>query len=257
VQFRIALATALLVLTATARPHAAELQARTVTAYNRYVQLTQQRMDGGGPFIIGTMPRATDLLIERMTTRESGGREVDVPGGLIHHWMGTVFLPNVSVEQVTALLQDYNNQAQIYRPMVARSRLISRNGDTFRFHLRFVTKKVITVVVNSDHEARFTRPAPGRVEARVHSTRIQEVEDADTPQETELPAGNDGGYLWRLNTFWRVQAGNGGTYVQCESISLTRRIPAAFSWLIGPFVNSVPRETLQFTMDATRARFPR
>ena len=246
------LTAALLVTALSASPSAAELQPRTVAAFDRYVRATETRMGAGGPFMLGTLPRS-ELLIERMTSRE-GGREIDVPGGLIHHWMGTVFIPDTTVDEVTALLQNYNAHAQVYAPMVARSRLIGRDGDTFRFFLRFVTKKVITVVVNTEHVARFTRPGPGRVEARVRSTRVQQVEDAGTPEETELPVGNDDGYLWRLNTYWRVQAGNGGTYIQCESISLTRRIPAAFSWLIGPFVNSVPRETLQFTMDATRKR---
>jgi hypothetical protein len=246
------LTAALLATALSASPSAAELQPRTVAAFDRYVRATEARMDTGGPFILGTLPRA-DLLIERMATRDSG-REIDVPGGLIHHWMGTVFMAGTTVDEVTALLQDYNAHAQVYAPMVARSRLNHRDGDTFRFFLRFVTRKVITVVVNTEHVARFTRPGPGRVEARVHSTRVQQVEGAGTAEETELPVGNDGGYLWRLNTYWRIQAGNGGTYIQCESISLTRRIPAAFSWLIGPFVNSVPRETLEFTMDATQRR---
>ena len=45
---------------------------------------------------------------------------------------------------------------------------------------------------------------------------------------------------------------DGGVYVQSEVVSLTRDIPTGLGWLIGPFVNSIPKESLTFTMEATR-----
>jgi hypothetical protein len=78
------------------------------------------------------------------------------------------------------------------------------------------------------------------------------VESPGTPSEREKPVGNDSGYLWRLNSYWRVLQRDGGTYVQSESISLTRDIPAGFGWLISPFVTSIPRESLEFTLTTTR-----
>jgi hypothetical protein len=234
---------------------AAELQPRTVAAFDRYVRLTEARMNGGGPFL-QTGARANDLVIERLTTRDAG-REIDIPDGMVHHWVGRAFVPGATIDRALALLQDYDAHAAIYQPTVVRSRLISRNGDTFRFHLRFFLKKIITVVVNSEHEARFTRPARDRAEGRIHSTRIAEVENPDTPAERELPVGRDGGYLWRLNTYWRLLERDGGIYLQCESISLTRGIPTGFGWLVGPFVTSIPRESLTFTLDTTRNRLAR
>jgi hypothetical protein len=137
---------------------------------------------------------------------------------------------------------------------VARSKLLSRDGDAFKVYLRFVMRKVITVVVNSEHDARFTRDAPDRVRSRIVSTRIAEVEEPDTAEERELPVGRDGGYLWRLNSYWRFLERDGGVYVECESITLTRGIPTGFGWLVRPFVTSIPRESLAFTLDKTRAR---
>jgi hypothetical protein len=78
------------------------------------------------------------------------------------------------------------------------------------------------------------------------------VADPGTPQERERPVGQDGGYLWRLYTYWRFLERDGGTYVQCEAISLTRGIPFALGWLVGPFVTSIPRESLTFTLETTR-----
>jgi hypothetical protein len=113
-------------------------------------------------------------------------------------------------------------------------------------------KKVLTVVLNTEHEAHYVRPAPDRAYSRIVSTRIAEVENPGTPAEREKPIGKDGGYMWRLNTYWRFLERDGGTYIQCESISLTRGIPFGFGWVVGPFVTSIPRESLTFTLERTR-----
>lgn len=244
---------------------AAELQARTVVAFDRYVRLTEARLDSKAPFLwIDSLPQAqrqervnelrrTGLVVEALTTRD-GRREIDIPDGLVHHWVGTTFVPRATIEQAVRLLTDYDAHGKIYQPRVARAKLIARNGDVFRFYYRFVMKKVITVVVNSEYQGRFTYPASDRADGRFRSTRIAEVEEPDTPAERELPIGRDGGYLWRLNTYWRLLERDGGTYLQCESVSLTRGIPTGVGWLVGPFVTSIPRESLAFTLETTRAR---
>jgi hypothetical protein len=93
-----------------------------------------------------------------------------------------------------------------------------------------------------------------RVASRSVSTRVQEVHDAGSPDEKVLPEGEGGGFMWRINSYWRFMERDGGTYVQCESVSLTRDIPTGLGWLIGPFVESIPRESLRFTLEATRNR---
>ena len=248
--------------------HAAELQARTIDAFNRYVRLTEKRMDGGGPFLwVDALPPAQQrarledlrrggLLIERLQTRD-GGRDIRIPDGMVHHWLGAVFVPGATIEAALALLQDYNRHAEIYKPAIAQSKLLSREGDVFRTFVRFHQKKIITVVLNSEHEARFRRPATDRAESRIYSLRIAEVEDPDTPGEREHPVGNDGGYLWRLNSYWRLAERDGGTYIQCESISLTRDIPFGVGFIVRPFVTSVPRESLEFTLTTTRRALAR
>jgi hypothetical protein len=272
--YRVGMGMALLVIVATApRAHAAsaagaELQNRTAQAFDRYVRLTEARLSGAGPFLwIDGLPdarrrpaleavRRKELSIERLETKDNG-REIDVPGGMIHHWVGTAFVPSATIDDALALLQNYNAHQRIYAPTVAASKLQSRDGDRFKFFLRFVMKKVITVVVNSEHEAIFRRPAPDRAEGWIHSTRIAEVENAGEPTEREKPIGNDGGYLWRLNTYWRLLARDGGVFIHCESVSLSRGIPVGFGWLVGPFVTSIPRESLTFTLETTRQQLDR
>jgi hypothetical protein len=241
----------------------ADLQPRTIAAFGHYVQLSEATMNTGAAFLwIDRLPapqqasrrnelRQGSLFIERVTTTDSG-KEISIPDGLVHHWIGLVFVPGATVDSAVALLQDYDRHAEIYKPAVARSKLLARDGDTFRVYLRFFQKKVITVVVNSEHEARFSREGRDRARSRIYSTRIAEVENPDTPSEREKPVGQDGGYLWRLYTYWRFLERDGGTYVQCESITLTRGIPVGFGWLIRPFITSIPRESLEFTLTTTR-----
>ncbi len=247
---------------------AAELQNRTIQAFDRYVRLTEARLNSRAPFLwIDGLPdarrrealetvRRKELAIDRLETRENG-REIDVPGGMIHHWVGTAFVPGATVQDALSVLQNYNEHHRIYAPTVAASKLKTRDGDRFTFFLRFVMKKVITVVVNSDHEAVFRTPAADRAEGWIHSTRIAEVENAGTSTEREMPVGNDGGYLWRLNTYWRLLARDGGLYIHCESVSLSRGIPVGFGWIVGPFVTSIPRESLTFTLETTRRQLER
>jgi len=247
---------------------AAELQPRTVAAFDRYVRLTEARTNSDGSFLwVDELPTSQkgasmaalhrgELLIERLMTRD-GGEKIDVPDGLVHHWLGLVFVPGARIDQALSLLQDYDRHAEIYRPAVARSKLLARDGEVFRTYLRFFMKKVVTVVVNTENEARFTRLGTDRAQSRIYSTRIAEVEDPDTPREREMPVGRDGGYLWRLYSYWRFLERDGGTYVQCESISLTRGIPIGFGWLVGPFVTSIPRESLAFTLETTRKTLAR
>jgi hypothetical protein len=248
-------------------PAAAELKPETVAAFERYIRATEARLDAelqdDRRFLyLDTLPAearsgamakvvAGALVIERLQTREAN-RPIDVPDGLVHHWLGVVFVPGGTTAAAVALLQDYDRHADIYAPAVQRSRTVEQSGDTFRVFLRFFMRKVISVTVNSEHEARFTRVTPGRAHSRVVSTRVQEVEHAGTRSERELPIGRDGGYLWRINSYWRFLERDGGVYVQCESITLSRDIPFGLGWVVGPFVTSIPRESLTFTLERTR-----
>jgi len=84
------------------------------------------------------------------------------------------------------------------------------------------------------------------------STRIAEVRDNDHPDGEELPVGTGHGYLWHLNTYWRFQEKDGGIYLQCEALSLTRDIPTGLGWLLRPLVTSIPKQSLNRALGRTR-----
>lgn len=257
----------LLVIVLAVRAPAAELKPATIAAFERYVRATEARIapevqgeqrflyidglaDGVRRARVAELAKG-GLVIERLSTQEDG-KPIEVPDALVHHWLGIAFIPGGTTAAAVALLQDYNRHAAIYRPAIERSRILEHSGDTYRVFLRFFMKKVISVTVNSEHLARFTRVSAARAHSQIVSTRVQEVQDAGTASERELPVGNDGGYLWRINSYWRFQERDGGVYIQCESVSLSRDVPFGLGWIVGPFVTSIPRESLTFTLQTTR-----
>ena len=246
---------------------AADLEPGTAAAFDRYARLTEQRMQGEvartGDFLwIDTLPHSRraevagglkqgGVIIEKLQTRD-GGEGIDVPDGLIHHWVGTVFVPDTGVKEAVALMQDYDRHARYFAPAIARSKLLEREGTRFRVALRFHVKKIIAVTLDTENEAEFFHPAPDRAYSRIRSTRVTEIADAGTPQEKPKPAGEEHGFMWNLNTYWRFAERDGGTYIQCESLTLTRDVPFALAWIIRPIVTKMPKESLTFTLAIAR-----
>lgn len=247
---------------------AAELQRKTAEAFARYVKLTESLPDlmpgAADPFLwIERLPASRqaqverqlhhgDVVIEKLETLDNGNR-IECPGGMIHHWIGTVFIPGATLGQTLALVEDYDRHQDYYAPDVMRSKILQHEGSNYLVNLRFYKHKVITSVVDTDHEVRYTVVDATHASSRSHTTRVQQVEDVGKSNEHLLPEGRDDGFLWRMNTYWRFEEKGGGTYVECQTISLTRDIPTGLGWLIGGYVNSVPRESLTFTLATTRS----
>ena len=258
----------MLALVASSAPvEAADLRPDTLDAFNRYVRVTESRMDGElhgkVAFLwVDRLPEAErqeayarlkrgETVVSRLVTRDAG-KEINSPHGLIHHWIGTSFAPHATADRVVSLMQDYDRYQEIYSPNVRRSHTISREGETFKTYHQLYMKKVVSVVLNTEYDVRYTRLSATRVHVRSYSTRIAEVQDPGTADEKEAPIGHDSGYLWRFDNYCSVEERAEGTYVQCESVSLSRAIPTGLGWLVGPFVTSIPRESLESTLGSMR-----
>jgi len=182
----------------------------------------------------------------------SGKRPIHVPDGLIHDWIGAICVPGATIEKTLALVQDYDNHKNIYSPEVIGSRLIGRQGNDFQIYLRLRKKKIITVILDTEHDVRYFPVDSKRWACRSHTTRISEVEDAGKPTERALPPDSGYGFLWRLTSYWRFEEKDNCTLIECRAISLTRDIPKALGWIIQPMVLKLPRESLKATLEATR-----
>jgi hypothetical protein len=238
----------------------AELKPETVQAFDRYIReaenAVQSRVQNKDGFLwAGDSPerlrrvRAGEVIAEP----KSAKGEIKIPSGLIHDWTGSVFIPGAKLDQVLAMVQNYDRHREIYKPEVIDSRTVSRSGNDFRVYLRLLKKKVLTVVLNTEHQVRYFPLDATRAHSFSHTTRIAEVDNAGTAGERELPFGKDHGFLWRLYSYWRFQEKDGGVYVECQAISLTRDVPMGLGWLIDPIIRNLPRESLVNTLAATRA----
>ena len=249
---------------------AAELQPETVRAWVRYIQLTESRIKGeldsddkflareSLPISDATKARESVLsggiFMHRMETRNEEGKTIEIPKGMVHHWLGGVLIRGAEIDEVLEWFQDYSDLKNHFK-QVEDSRLISRDGDVLQVFLRVVGRSIRTVHFNTEHTVEYRQNGPGRASSKSVATKIAQLEKPGTPKERERPLGDDSGYMWRWNSYWRFKQAPEGVILECESISLSRTIPAIFLWLVKPLVTKVPREALKSTLTSVREAF--
>jgi len=244
---------------------ASDLKPETSAAFDHYVQITESKMekdlDGNQFLIVDRLPEAKrrqayeqlhrgEVFIQE-TDAADGHDPIHVPGGLIHHWAGVVFVAKTTIKEVNSVLQDYENEPRIYKPHIRRAKLIEHDGDRSKVYLQFFSKTIITVVLDGYFDVTFKSIDKTRCESISHSTHIAEIADADGPDPREHKEASDHGYMWRLNSYWRLEEKDGGVYLQNESITLTRTVPVLLAWIVNPLIKSLPRDVLAHMLNDT------
>ena len=252
-----------------------QLKPRTLQAFEDHIHEAEAAMapslHGSGAFLWsdGDSERAQHVRQGQIVAQLwTGDAPVKVPNGLIHDWIAGAYVPAATVEQALALVQNYDNHKNIYTPEVIDSKLVSRDGNDFKIFMRLLKKKIITVVLDTDHDVHYSEIDTNRWSFRSYTTRIAEVEDAGTPKERVLEPDTGYGFLWRLYSYWKFDQKIGGTasaserhtsahqsegvYIECRAISLTRDIPLGLGWIIEPIIRKLPQESLIHTLECTR-----
>ena len=246
---------------------AAELQEETIAAWDRYVAVTERRIareleDEQRFLVLDFLPDAArlraDLLarepvIGRSETRGERGEDIDVPKGRIHHWRGAILVPNATVDHVVDSLQ-YAIPADELQSDVVESSVLWRDGNRLRTFLKLNRRSVVSMHYNTEHAVEYVRPGGGRAWSRSRSLRIAELEDFGSPEEREKPVGDDRGFLWRLNVYWRYEQVAGGVLMECEVVTLSRSIPFLMRWMVSPIVNREGRAAMLNMLEAMRTR---
>jgi hypothetical protein len=246
---------------------ATTVQNQTLRAWDTYVRLTEQRianelnspsrflrvdfMNSDDSQKVQAALKAGKVYVDKMKTTDSSGKDIDVPDGMIHHWYGAIFVPGIRVDPLLRWIQDYDQQHKYFKE-VEQSKLLSRDGDNFRVFLRLSRTKVVTVHYNTEHAVDYHYYGSGRSSSRSVTTKIAEIDNAGTASEREMPVGKDSGFMWRLNSYWRFREQDGGVVIECESVSLSRGIPFGLGWLVGDYVESIPRESLESALTSIR-----
>jgi hypothetical protein len=229
----------------------AEPTRSAVDAFNTYCKRVEERLAGqhrsASSFVTlaageeGRL-RGGDVVIEKLPGTDN------LSAAMLHDWRGAAFAPGATAADFERLMRDFETYPQHFSPQVLEAKTIARDGDHLQAWMRVRQRHVITVVMDSRYDITY-----GQMDARhgysiSRSTEIDEIAGAGTRSERRLSVDEEHGFLWRLNTYWSYEERNGGLYLQVEAVSLTRSVPRGLGWAVGPYVESVPRESMEFTL---------
>lgn len=246
---------------------AASLTPAALAGWTRYIVATEARIGGeiarpdrflAQDFVSDPAGKRQallrgEILIEPVESTDAKGRSIDVPSALVHHWRGAVFLRGATLADVLARLQ--SGVPVGHREDVLDAKVLETQPDRMRVFLKLQRKKFVTVVYNTEHTVTFRRHGATRASSISTATKIAELESPNTPRERELRLGEDHGYLWRWNSYWRYEEVAGGVIAECESVSLSRTVPSVVSYIAGPLIRSTARESMARTLGTMRTVF--
>ena len=237
----------LVLLGAQLRLPTAKLKPAAIAAFDRYASKAEAKM-GAEPAKEPGL-RNGELNIEAAISDS----RAKPPGAMIQDWIGRMFLPGATIAEVESVLQDYADYKNFYKPKIVDSKELGHRDNEYDIFLRMYEKHVVTVVLNADFRVQYARRGPQELAITSRSTRIAEVKDPDKSYDVELPVGNDSGFLWRLNSYWRFEEADDGVYARCEAISLSRDVPFGVGWILNGFLQSLPKESMINTLQGTKA----
>ncbi len=233
-----------------------------VSAFNAYVGTVEARLAeqhrspngflapaGSDPKNVEARLRKGDMIVERLAPSTGA----DFSGALLHHWRGTAFAAGARAGDFERVLRDYNAYPHNFSPQVLQAKVLAQAGDRIEARIRVRQRHVITVVMDLTYDVSLGRLDAQHGYTSSRSTRIDEIDSPDTSHERTLNADEEHGFLWRLNTYWSYEEREGGLYLQIEAVSLTRAVPRGLGWVIRPYVERIPRESLEFTLSSARA----
>ena len=258
----LSLLSAALLLLAAPRWLRAEPTPAAVAVFNAYTQAVESRLAqqhrSSNAFLAPVSSGSNDaelrlrrgeFILERLTPARLTPASADgLYGALLHHWRGTAFVPGATAADFERLIRDFDSYPQHFAPQVLQARVLSQDGDHMQAWMRIRQRHLITVVMDTAYDI-----SAGRLDAQhgyslSRSTHISEIDAPGTRTEHALSSTEEHGFLWRLNTYWSYEQRDGGLYVQIEAVSLTRSIPRGLDWAIRPYIESIPRESLEFTL---------
>ncbi len=251
-----------LVLTtcATQVASAAELQAGTLTAWNEYVKRSdlqmQERAAKGLPFLwVDESPERAARVRrgEVMTAPVVGHGAENVPDGLIHDWIGAIFIPGATIDSLWAAVHDYDNYREMYRPVVTSSRALACTDTSQDFQMVWQRKVLfVTAAVQGRYHAHDVMLDAHRGYSVAEAVEVREIVDYRHPSEHLLPPGTGNGFIWRIRSVARYEERDGGVYLELQAMALTRDIPASLAWMVNPVVNHLSVNSLTTTLRQTR-----
>jgi hypothetical protein len=190
-------------------------------------------------------------LGEVVTHAFTGNNGQSVPGGLIHDWVGVIFLQGVQLEAVRDLILNTDRHSAAYAE-AQWAKTLSRGGNQSVTAMRLVKKKILTVVLDIEYDNQWQSPAPDKWVMRARSRKVTEIDDPNTPEEKALPPDTGHGFLWRMNSNWLLRQDTDGVWAELRVVSLSRDTPFGLGWAIKPLIRDFPVEGINATLRQTQ-----
>jgi hypothetical protein len=243
-----------IILVAPAASYGAELSDETLRTWDAYVQTANAQMRDrvNGNFLwVDDVPnrdlqvRAGKILISPVGQQNPK----TVPSGLIHDWIGAVFIPDASLENVLSAVRDYDHYKDFYKPTIVDSKSLGTSGSCDKYSMRAVNKEIVAeTALDGEYEACYFHLDQRRWYSIAQTTRVHEIRNYGRPGAQELPPNQGSGYIWRVYSVARFEERDGGVYVELEVIVLSRDIPTAIRWLVNPIVRSLSRNSMSTSL---------
>jgi len=254
---------------ATVSAEASDLRPDTVKAWNDYIASREKQisteLNSSKGFFAMDFQNQQEAAAERRTVLagdvsikrapHAGGKsDFQIPGGTIHHWRGAVFIPDVAFDFFMHRIRHPELETEMQED-VLESRILERTSpDQYRLFLKLKRTQIITVIYNTEHLVRYRRHGDDKYSGVSISAKIAEVEQLKNGAEREKAAGEDRGFLWRMNSYWRYQKVHGGVLVECETITLSRSVPFLVEALARQVINNIAGESMERTLRELRER---
>src|SRR5688572_21459983 len=218
---------------------AAILSPPTVAAWNACVATTEARIE-----------RDLSSWRRPLKVEDPHGTTTEVDGGLISQWRGSIFLPGVQLDTLLNRLRHPREQGPHQEDVLA-VRVLNRETDSLDLFIRMTRTKIVTVTYDTEHHVEYRRHGPLRASSRSVATRITELDDEGRGKRP----GDDRGFLWRMNAYWRYEQVRGGVIVDIESLTLSRGIPLGMGTIVRPLINRIARESMARTLENIRRTY--
>jgi hypothetical protein len=239
--------------------HSTELQPATIAAWQEYVRSAdirmQARLDTDKRFlwIDETTDRARRVRRGEIVVMPMAGEGTrDVPDGLIHDWIGGVFISDTTIEKLLAVVHDYDRYKEIYRPVVTDSHSVAGAADRefsmiWQRHVLFVN-----AAIQGRYQAHEFAVDPHRRYSIMDATSIREFEHYGHSDQHLLPPDNGSGFMWRMHSISRYEQRDGGVLLEVEAIALSRDVPPSLRWMVNPVVHRLSINSLTATLRQIR-----
>ena len=238
----------------------ATLKPDTVKAWDQYIEAAnlriRDRCKPGRSFL--WMDEAPDRVAKvrqgkPVVSKAAANTPMAVPSGLIHDWIGVVFIADTTMDRVLPVVRDYGRYKEYYRPGVIDSKPVALSDQEDRFSMVLANKALFrTIALDTDYISTRVELDPRRSYSIARTTRVQEIADYGAAGQHALPEDEGTGLIWRLFAVTRLQERDGGVYVEIEAIALSRDIPVSLRWLIDPIIQRVAKASLAQSLEQTR-----